>query len=236
MHVPTYIRVADTLEEQIAAAAPGALLASEHELAREYDVSRHTARAALEELERRFLVRRAQGRGTFVAERIDYRIGPGTVPSWSESVRRSGGRPRSVTETLRMRRGDAQTCAALELPLGTQVVYLARRRYLDDRVAAYAQTWLAADLVPDLQGHLDESGSLHEVLRDVYGLQPQTAKSLAEFVVAPAVIAQRVGQDGRPVIFKLESTVVSERHARPLQATQSWLRADMFRVVFEMNR
>jgi DNA-binding GntR family transcriptional regulator len=45
--VPFYLQVADQLEEKIAALATGEPMPSEHELARDHEINRLTARAAL---------------------------------------------------------------------------------------------------------------------------------------------------------------------------------------------
>jgi GntR family transcriptional regulator len=65
---PLYQIVIDTIVERIASGAlqPGAMLPSEPQLGAELGVSQGTARKALIDLERRGLVQRAQGRGTFV--------------------------------------------------------------------------------------------------------------------------------------------------------------------------
>ncbi|MCW5954864.1 MAG: GntR family transcriptional regulator, partial [Propionibacteriaceae bacterium] len=64
-----YQRVAEGIRSLIQSGdlAPGTRLPSEHELMREYGVSRNTVRQALAELQLSNLVDRRQGKGTFVA-------------------------------------------------------------------------------------------------------------------------------------------------------------------------
>ena len=88
-----YVHLADVLGADIDRMAPGARLPSEHDLAAAYDVSRITARGALQELENRHVVRRTQGSGTFVALRLPYPIRPGELPSWSGLVAAAGHDP-----------------------------------------------------------------------------------------------------------------------------------------------
>ena len=68
MAPPLYQVVIDTIVARIASGAlpPGAMLPSEVQLGAELGVSQGTARKALIDLERRGLVQREQGRGTFV--------------------------------------------------------------------------------------------------------------------------------------------------------------------------
>ena len=233
---PVYLRIADRLEREVIQRKPGTLLPSENELALTYDVSRLTARAVFDELERRYLVRRSQGRRTYVARRIDYHIGPADAPSWTQSVLAGGGAPRSETVALRRRRPPADIREVLRLGATATTMFLARRRYVNDELAAYAETWLPEALVPNLGDALAGEASLFSALQRVYGLQPVRGATRAEFVIAPAQIARRLGADGRPMTFRLEGYTDSLRLKRPLEATTSWLRSDIFRIVFALDR
>jgi len=64
---PKYSRLKEYLKEQMkrGAITPGDQLPSEHMLAEEFKISRHTVRQALSDLENEGLVFREQGRGTF---------------------------------------------------------------------------------------------------------------------------------------------------------------------------
>lgn len=59
----TYARIAETLRERLAGAAPGSALPSETSLAAEFGVVRNTVRRALAELERDGLIVTLPGRG-----------------------------------------------------------------------------------------------------------------------------------------------------------------------------
>jgi len=71
MTEPLYKTVIGTVIDRIVSGelVPGGMLPSEHDLGAELGVSQGTARKALEELERRGIVKRRQGVGSFVAVR-----------------------------------------------------------------------------------------------------------------------------------------------------------------------
>ncbi|HEX3605695.1 MAG TPA: GntR family transcriptional regulator [Candidatus Dormibacteraeota bacterium] len=233
---PTYLTLADEIEATIARRPPGSALPSEHELARQRGVNRLTARAALDELERRHLVRRSQGRGTFVAHRVEYRIAPDLPPSWSHAVRLGGANPGTRTERLRLARGPRWARELLEVDGGAQLLHLLRLRTVDGEPAACADTWLVAELVPGLAARLPEDGSLHRTLDEEYRLRPVRTWARAELVTASSDVAQRIGVSGRPAVYELRALTGSAARRRPVEVTTSWLRADIFRVVFEMGR
>lgn len=233
---PTYLSLADEIETAIARRPAGTPLPSEHELARERGVNRLTARAALDELERRHLVRRTQGRGTFVAHRVEYRIAPDLPPSWSHAVRLGGAEPGTRTERLRLGRAPRWAREVLEVGESTPLLNLRRVRTVDGEPAACADSWLVAELVPGLASRLAADGSLHHVLATGYRLRPVRSWARAELVTASSDIAQRIGVAGRPAVYELRALTGSASRRRPVEVTTSWLRADIFRVVFEMGR
>jgi GntR family transcriptional regulator len=233
--MPIYLQVADQLEAEIARQPPGTVLPSEHELARAHNVSRLTARASLEELERRYLVRRGQGRRTLVSRRIDYIIGPDRSPSWSEGVRLAGGTPSSRTVRLVLRKPSAAVRSVLEIDARANALFLSRARFVDGQLAACADTWLVPSLVPMLAERMAADASLHATLASTYRLAPRRGWTRAELTIAKPAIAKRLELDGRPFVLRLDGTTASGKDGRTIELTTAWLRADVFNVVFEMG-
>src|ERR1041385_6647081 len=91
---PRYLDIAEDLAARLPEYGPGGKLPTEMQLAAQLQVNRLPARAPVQELERRFLVRRYRGLGTFVTTRIDYVVSGENPPSWHETVRRAGAGPR----------------------------------------------------------------------------------------------------------------------------------------------
>lgn len=233
---PAYLALADQLEALVATLSPGDRLPSEHELTDAHGVSRLTARAALQELEARFLVRRVRGAGTFVARRIEHRISPEMPPSGSEAVRRAGGTPGHRLLSVRTRRPSAAVREALDLDVDERVVAVTRAGTVDGMPASYGTTQLPADVVSDLAAHLADDVSIYATLRDVHGLDPRRLWVRAELVPAPPEVAPHLGLEGRPLAWRLESCNHDPRLGRPIELSQSWLRADVYRVVLELGK
>lgn len=233
--VVSYLVLSDELEAELAAAAPGDPVVSETELARQRRVSRLTARAALQELERRHLVRRIQGRGTFVHRRLDYRVAPDGPASFTEIVTEAGGKPSTTVEDIRERPATAVERRALDLSPRSKVIELCRRRWLDDEPVGYGRSVMPLQLVPGIKEHLEDGASLYRVLVDRYNLEPRRAWFRTEVVFAPPDVARLLYLRNRADLYYNEGRLESARLKRPIEINDGWLRTDMFNMVVEVG-
>lgn len=232
----TYLQIADTLAQRIARRRPGAPVESEHELAELFGVNRLTARAALEELERRYLVRRTKGRGTFVARRVDYVIGPERAPSFTATVRAAGGVPRTENSPARLVRPPAWARRELGLAAGERAYVMQRRRWVDGLLAAAGTSYLRPAAVPDLERRLPREGSLHQTLVSVYDLQPVRAWSRCQMELATDGVAEELGLAGREQVLALLGRLDARfpgGGVGSVEAAVGHFRLDVFNIIYE---
>lgn len=231
----TYHELADELAEEIESLDPGARLPSENELVQQYGVSRISARSALQELERRMLVRRTRGSGTRVALRLPYPLRAGAPPSWGRLVREAGHTPTYVVDSIRSERANAAIGKALMIPRGRTVTRVQRRLFVDGEIAARQSHWLPIDEIPDLADCHDPSGSLSTTLIDHYDVQLDRAWSRAKLAVPTVETAADLELTGRPPSWRVESVNHCNRRGRPVEYTIAWNRADVFDVMLEVG-
>jgi DNA-binding GntR family transcriptional regulator len=230
-----YLEIADELAGELAGAPAGTRVEGEHGIAKRFGVGRAAARAALQELERRLLVRRVQGAGTFVNRRIDYTIAHDRRPSWHETVTAAGARPRTVVRSIETLPLPAEHASALELPAGTPCHRLVRQSYLDDLLAARVHEWVPVDLVAHLDLAMHAAESLDLVLRQVARVEPVRAWCRVSLdVPPPAVCAGLEIEPSRPV-WLVESVSRDTASGRPVMCSRSWMRSDAVRVVVELG-
>ncbi len=216
MEQPTYLAVADHLESMLLRQPAGTRVESEHELARRHGINRLTAKAVLDELEQRHLVRRRRGSGTYVMHRYDYVLSTGPSASWSDTVRAGGGTPRADVVDLR-RRG--------------QTLHLRRLGYVNDDKALFKHSELAADLVPGLRQALAEHGSLYDTLERGYDLHPHRTVERAELVRPPVEVAEILELKRNTEVIAAVIHTDSRSVGRRVERTAVWLRTDFFRLV-----
>ena len=164
----------------------GDQLPPESKLAIQAGVSLVTVRRALSELASQSVVRREQGRGTFVVR-----------PRVRAETTRVGGLRNSLhldarstlnTQVLGCfsRKGNVDECTALGLQEGAAVWEVSRLRSLNYRPLIWERSTIPKLLAPDL-GHYFEtrdSRSLYDLLDEVYGLKE--AREEQTLVARPA--------------------------------------------------
>ncbi len=201
---PLYQQVEQELLRQIRhdLLKPGDKLPSESELSRQFNVSRITARRAINNLVQQGYVYSLQGKGTFVAQtRIRELSG---FRSFSEDIRARGMTPSSRLLQIRRIQPKASLRAELNLPAGIAVYRLERIRLVNGEPLAYEDAYLPANLCPGLEQFDFEKRSLFEVLRSEYNLHPTWADAELEAAAADETLAAHLAiRPGEPVLIAL---------------------------------
>lgn len=223
------------LAEELADVPPGTRVASEAEVGQRFGVGRAAARAALGELERRMLVSRIQGGGTFTRRRVDYLVAPGRAPSWSRTIREAGATPRTVVLACDEVPLPPPVAAALATEPGEPGFRLVRRSFIDGMPAAWGVEWLTVALVPELAAALRHEESLDAILREVAGVRPERAWTRASMESAPDDASAGLGCRPGDLAWLIASLARDGADGPPLLSTERWVRADAVRVIVELG-
>ena len=144
--VALWRQIADRISDTVipAAGGSGARLPSEQQLAQQFEVNRHTVRAAISALVREGVLRAEQGRGTFVdrPRRITYPISRRT--RFSDAIDSQASSPSSELIESRLEEASPEVAAALDLPVGSPVICLETLGRADETAISLATSWFDA--------------------------------------------------------------------------------------------
>jgi GntR family phosphonate transport system transcriptional regulator len=230
-----YVEIANVLATEIADRPAGSKVASEHEIAGRFGVSRAAARAAVQELENRLLVRRVRGAGTFVNRRIDYVLSQHRVPSLHETVRQAGGTARTIVRDVRLLPLPADEAKLLERPADSPAHLLVRQSYIDGMLSGWAHIWIPVDILSELNTAAHAVESLNSILRQMGGVEPVRAWCRVSYSLPGAEIAANLEtESGRPV-WLIESLSRDRESGRAVMCSSTWSRPDSTRIIVEMD-
>lgn len=165
--MPLWREISQSLERRILARelTPGDKLPTEYELSREFMVNRHTVRRALSDLQDKGIVESTQGRGSYVRRptapaRLQRR------PRFTEYVQQRGRTPRTETLKLLVRPADSKVAQQLGIRAGQPVIYLERRRFVDDEPTGLSQHHFSHDRFPTFIEMYRTRGTITQTLID----------------------------------------------------------------------
>jgi GntR family transcriptional regulator len=234
--IPLYHQLKTLLLERIRTGEmkPNDRLPAEDELAATHGVSKATVRQALNDLAVAGVLRREQGRGTFVAE-PKLAQGPREMTSFTDEMRSRGFHPTSRVLNQDVIEAETDIAEKLRVTEGAPVMRLKRLRLADDEPMGIQTAYLALALAPRLVEEEFTNASLYEALERKYSLWPAhaqetyvavlldraDAKLLKVAAASPALSAERVSY--------LSS-------GQPLEVTYSIMRGDRYQIVLDLTR
>jgi DNA-binding GntR family transcriptional regulator len=164
-----YPLIKATLKERLLSSyyPEGLPLPSEPQLAKEFDVSRMTARRAIDELEREGYVYRIQGAGTFPTGKR-FRQGVFRVRPFREWAR--GTETQTRVLQARVVEATPEIAIVLQAQVGDPVLFVHRIRSAADEPLVIEKRYIMHELVPDLLEHNLAAESIHEVMVEKLGI------------------------------------------------------------------
>ncbi|MGB9799089.1 MAG: GntR family transcriptional regulator [Thermanaerothrix sp.] len=188
-----YQRLQIQLAELIANTPPGQRLPSEPQLAKELGVSRATLREAMRSFEGQGLIRRRQGKGTFVVQHPRViESGLEVLESLETLAQRIGLEVHMGECTIAQVGADDTVAAGLRVAPGTTVVRVERVILADNRPVAFLVDILPQNILTPEELNEGFTGSVLDFL--LHRGTPQLADSFTEIraVAASSDIARRL--------------------------------------------
>lgn len=230
--VPIYYRIKELLKEQIELLKTGDQIPTEEQMCDTFQVSRMTARRAVDELVREGRLIRRHGVGTFVSER---------------SIGRQLNRLNTLTEELeqlgykdvnsrmlswRIRKALRTIAVMLDIGVGDPVLRYQRVRYTGDAPIAVQTIYLSGKLASGLQCSDLEGCSLNILVEQRSGKQVEWAKQQINAIPATPFLAKWLEVDLGSPLFKVTRQAFFAG-GQPMVVSRTYYRAD--RYSFQVN-
>ncbi|MBY5973375.1 GntR family transcriptional regulator [Pseudooceanicola marinus] len=234
--VPLYQQLFLLLRDQINGGAlrPGQKIMGEADLCLAYDVSRITAKRALNELADTGLVVRQRGRGTRVSDRLPPRPMKSSIDGLLETVGQMG-RDTSVKVLFTgLRPVPADVAAQLDLKPGEEALQTQRVRALGDQPVSYLDAWVPSDIGARIMGQ--EPSQVPVLIQlEQAGVAVSSATQTISATLADATSAQALGVPmGAPLIDSRR--VVFDAEDRPVEVIRVLYRPEMYQYEISMRR
>lgn len=234
--VPLYHQIFLTLRDEIlnGTRAEGSSLPTEHELATRYDVSRITARRALDELADHGLVERRRRIGTRVIYRGASAPIEANLEQAMETLLAFGRDTKVLVLSVEQVRAAEDVASALKIDEGADVVEALRLRLLDGEpvghVISHVPTCVAL-------GRIDraalENKPILAVIRDL-GFRIAGGRQVISALSADPALATALQIEPRAAVIRIERVIVDEDGA-PLLRTVASYRADRYRISLDLH-
>jgi len=208
--------------------AVGQRLPSEHALADQFGVNRHTIRRALSELGQRGWVRSAQGSGTYVEEfALDLALGKRSRHQQNLALVGLRGALQLI-ESKRLR-ANADQARALQLPARAPVLWLRVLGMAADKPVHVGERLFPAQRFPELDTMLRATGSITAALKH-HGVSDYTRRDSRIAAVMPMDwVASALRQSASRPVLQVESLNV-DTHGVPVEYATTWFAGDRVKL------
>ncbi len=229
-------QIALRLEQSIVAGdySPGARLPTEHRMAEDFGVNRHTVRRAVASLEQIGLVRIEQGRGTFVQESVvDYRVKQRT--RFSENIVDARQEPSGRVLAVREESVEAAVAKALELRKGSAVWVIERVGEANGRPISVSSHYFAKARFPSLPEVFADAGTITATLERL-GVGDYVRKITRVTARAARAADARLLQQAPNKPILMTEGINVDAAGRPVEYSVGRWASDRVQIVFEPGR
>lgn len=216
--VPFYHQLRVLLKEKIESGEwmSGDKIPSENDLINQYEVSRNTVIKALDELVQDGILRRIQGKGTFVSRPKLEQSLTGFY-SFSKVIETKGMAPKDFIISIEDQTASLSVAKHLKIAENDEVIQLKRLRCANSEPIILETSYMPKSIIYSLSKEKIEKTSLYDHIQKEYGIIVKSAKEIFEPVLirdyesnyleveegAPALLLDRIAYDieGKPIEF-----------------------------------
>lgn len=215
------------LEIQKGRIKPGQKLLPEDSLAKDFDVSRATIRAALKILEHEHYLISKHGSGTFVSENVFFISNAiNQLRSTSEMAKASGLNIQNRTISLILELADEKIQEYFSINEAEQIVKLERIGYIEGEPILYSIDQFPLRLAPEMANKSDFDGSLLAYMEEKCNIRVKCANAT---VTAVEVIPWPIKKFKRTVPALHFEQIHYDQREKPVLYSVDYYRSDYFK-------
>lgn len=229
---PLYQQLKEIIEGEIETGKwePNEKIPSENELGAQYNLSRMTVRGVISELVNEGKLYRVQGKGTFVADKIET-VSPSYV-GIREQLEKMGYQVKTKIVACEETPCGKTAAKNLKLRVGQTVYMVKRVRSIKDGPISYHISYIKKEYGKDLSPELLEQEQLCVVLNEKFGLVRSRVEETLETVLASGEEAEMLGiEEGHPLLLLRD--VIYDTHDKPYEYTKVLFRGDKIKIRLE---
>ncbi|MFN3211214.1 MAG: GntR family transcriptional regulator [Roseovarius sp.] len=231
---PRYVAIAETLETELKDLAPNSLLPTEDQMAKRFDVSRITVRAALELLENSGLISRLRGRGTIVSpQKLVRNFSP--YLSFETDLRSQG--IAFTTEVLSFEPSipsPIKVARSLELPENSRVGRISLIRLVEGQVICHDHRYYPEDIAMQIDPKDAETKTCAEIVSAASGTRIDRVQWDSEVLSATQDVATALGIANRTLIYA-SNYIWHARERAPIETGVVSYRIDRCKFRFQQQ-
>lgn len=232
--IPLYHQLNEILKEKIESAewGSGYKIPSEHELCRQYEVSRNTVKTALDDLVQDGMLQRVQGKGTFVSKpKIEQSLSG--FYSFSRVMKQKGMRPKDLIISIEKKQASPTEAKHLQIEEDEEVIELRRLRCANDEPMILETSHIPVSIVPTLSRDQLETTSLYDYMEREHGIVVSSAKEMFEPVLIRDYESKYLDvEKGFPAL--LLDRIAYNSGEKPVEFCRSIVRGDRCRFYTEL--
>ncbi|MES9971172.1 MAG: phosphonate metabolism transcriptional regulator PhnF [Candidatus Thiodiazotropha sp.] len=223
--LPVYRQISQMLRQEIQNFyQAGDVLPTEAELAKRFNVNRHTLRRAVDELVTEGMVVRRHGKGVYVlAPAIDYAIGPRT--RFTETLEALGVSTHSRVIRKQIILASGGVSSRLKVAEGSEVIFLETLREVEGKPFCVISHFLPLAAFPQVfEGY--DNGSLHQFLEHNCNTKLQRSESLISAVLPESDDAALLNIPRYLPVLRVKSVNVAIESQKPVEYVVTRFRGD----------
>ncbi|ETA79512.1 GntR family transcriptional regulator [Youngiibacter fragilis] len=236
---PKYFVVKKKLIEMINSEAfsDSGMIPSERELMKMFNVSRITAKRAVDDLVGEGYLFRVQGKGTFIREE-EAKHDLISIMSCTEDIVKMGMVPTRKLISQEVIEADKRRQKRLHLVAGDKVLMLKRVYYADGMPVNYTIAYLPIKIFPGIEEYDFSKESIYNILESKYNVKITSATRTLEAVLVTDEVAELLELDQKePVIlFRAITLGIVNGREIPIETFKSYYRSDRFKFYINQTK